>query len=176
MAKQKKCKQCGKLYSPIYSSIQPVCSYICALKFNEKKEIDKRVKEFKVESQKLSEVESIARRIFQQWVRLRDAKLPCISCGRTESPQWDGSHYLSAELYSGMIFNEMNCNKACVYCNRIHYGALVGYRKGMIEKYGQLAVEGLEELGEANRVHKYERQELREIAQKYKLKIKNKEY
>jgi hypothetical protein len=46
----------------------------------------------------------------------------------------------------------------------------------MIEKYGQLAVEGLEELGETNRVHKYERQELREIAQKYKLKIKNKEY
>lgn len=168
--KSKICKVCGKEFKPM--RITPVCSYVCALKFNDEKEVNKRIKEYKVSSQKLSELESIARKVFQQWIRKRDENQPCISCGKDETAQWDAGHYFSAELYSGLIFDEMNVNKQCVYCNRNNYGNLLNYRKGMIKKYGELAVEGFEEQADQHRQFKYTREMYLEIIKTYKQKIK----
>jgi predicted Zn-dependent peptidase len=169
--KTRKCKVCERDFTPM-NSLQQVCNYICALKFNDKKEIEKRIKQMKSDVQSVQDVEKIARTVFQQWIRKRDEKLPCISCGKTETKQWDAGHFYSAEQFSGLIFNEMNCNKQCCYCNRNLYGNQLEYRKGMIAKYGSLAVEGLEELSINARVHKFTKDELKAIAQKYKQKLK----
>ena len=172
MAKRVKtriCAICSKEFIPL--RITQVCSYICALKWNDKKEVDKRVKQLKIEVQSVKDLEVIARRVFQKWVRLRDAKDPCISCG-TIYAKWDGGHYYKAELYSGLIFDEMNCNKQCAHCNGPHMHAnLIGYRKGLVEKYGALAVEGLEEIADSKRFYKFTKQELKDIIAKYKTKI-----
>lgn len=170
--KPKQCKVCEKPFIPTFSTLQVVCGIPCSRKFNEEKEIKKRVKQMKVESQKLSDLESVARVIFQKYIRERDKKDKCISCNRTETEQWDGSHLFSAEQYSGVIFNEMNVNKACVFCNRNLYGNLLEYRKGFILKYGEQAYNDLEKLANETRTYKFQRSELIDIANKYKIKLK----
>lgn len=170
--KLRSCKQCGNSFMPM-NSLQPVCSPACALKFNSEKEVEKRVKEMRAESKKLSFYEDMARKIFQTWVRKRDEHLPCISCGKIHAQQWDGSHYLKAEIYSGVIFHPMNCNKACSYCNLHLEGNLIPYRVGLIKKYGEASVLELENKANETRQYKFTRDELIEIANTYKAKLKN---
>ena len=122
---------------------------------------------------KLSVYEGLARTVFQQWIRKRDEHLACISCGTFTTEQWDGSHYLSAEQYSGVIFNDLNVHKACCYCNRNLHGNPIAYRKGLVLKIGEDKVNELEVLANQTRQYKWDRQELIDITAKYKLKIKN---
>jgi len=82
----------------------------------------------------LSEYEEEAKKSFQKWVRLRDAEFNCISCNGNDKDLWDGGHYFKAELFSGLIFNEMNCHKQCRKCNRFLNGNELQYRFGLILK------------------------------------------
>ena len=170
--KPKKCKVCAKEFYP-FNSLQQVCDYKCALIFNSPKEIDKRYKQIKEDAQPIQFYEDTAKSVFQLFIRLRDENLPCISCGTTESKQWDGGHYFKAELYSGLIFNEINCNKQCCYCNRNLHANLIGYRKGLVKKYGEYAIQALEETADEKRVYKFTKFELLEIKKHYQQKIKN---
>ena len=104
---------------------------------------------------------------------MRDAKLPCISCGATTSSVWDAGHYKKAELYSGVIFNELNTNKQCGKCNRYLGGNELNYRVGLIAKIGIERVLELEELAESTRVKKYSDLELLEIRTRFAHKIKS---
>jgi len=166
--KEKSCIECGRKYFP-FTSLHTFCSSPCMFKFNSEKEVKKRFKEIK-SSVSFEKIKAKAKRIFQAWTRKRDENLPCISCGRTNTKQWDGGHYFKAELYSGLIFFEMNVNKQCVYCNRDLDGNLINYRIGLVKKYGSYAVEGLEEIAASKKQYKYSRTELEEIINKYKLK------
>jgi hypothetical protein len=168
--------ECGKLFVP-QRPFQVTCSIACARKYNEEKEVKKRVKQMESSLTKLSYYEQMAKQVFQKWVRLRDEKEGCISCYRKHSEQFDGGHYMKAEIYSGVIFNEMNVNKQCCYCNGPHmHGNLVEYRKGLVNKYGEEKVQELEVLANQTRNYKYTREELKEITIKYKTKIKNKDF
>lgn len=169
--KLKKCKQCGKEFKQ-NNSLHVICSSPCYFKWADKTEVEKRVKQFKANVQKLSDIEAIAKTVFQKWVRKRDEHLPCISCGK-ESAKWDGGHFKKAEIYSGVIFNEMNVNKQCSHCNQWLNGNEGAYRIGLVERYGSLAVEGLEELANETRQYKFTKSELEEIISKYRLKLKN---
>jgi len=120
----------------------------------------------------LSEHEAEAKKSFQKWVRLRDAEFNCISCNCNDKDLWDGGHYFKAELFSGLIFNEMNCHKQCRKCNRFLNGNELQYRFGLIERYGIDFVTELENISAENRVYKYTKSELIEIKKKYDLKIK----
>jgi NinG protein len=169
--KFKICKQCGQPFKP-FNSLQPVCSPKCAVDFNSKKEVDKRVKVMRKESKSLSELKALARQVFQTWVRMRDKDLPCISSGVTTCTQWDASHYFKAEVFTGLIFEPMNCNKQRSYDNQYLDGNLIEYRKGMIAKYGEAAVESLEARANLSRVKKYTREHYQEIISVYRSKIK----
>jgi len=120
----------------------------------------------------LSEYEAEAKKSFQKFIRLRDDELNCISCGTSKAKIWHGSHFYSANLYSGLIFNENNVHKSCDYCNVFLHGNLLEYRKGLIERYGLKYVEQLESLASENRVYKYTKDELINIKKKYDAKIK----
>lgn len=170
--KKKPCKQCGEMFLP-FNYLTPVCSPKCAVAFNSKKEVDKRVKQMRKEVQSLNELKAIARSVFQKYIRMRDQKLPCISCDKTEAKQWDGSHFFKAEIFTGLIFDEDNCNKSCSHCNQYLDGNLIIYRKGLIKKIGEQRVLELEEKANASRLYKFTKEELREIAQVYKSKIKD---
>ena len=156
-----------------YKSTDKFCSRNCYLADFANKELNKNIKEMAVNIAKLSTLESLAKKQIQKWVRLRDKDLPCISCGTSYTQQWDGGHYLKAEIYSGVIFNPMNINKQCCNCNDHLQGNVIDYRKGMIIKYGEANLIALEELGNKTRKYTFTREELIDITNKYKLKIKN---
>lgn len=173
--KEKICRndKCGKKFKPIYNSTQITCSYKCALEYNKPEQVKRRFDQIKNDAQPISYYEKKARAVFQIFIRLRDKLLPCISCGRTESKQFDGGHYFKAELYTGLIFNELNCNKQCCYCNRDLHGNLIDYRIGLVKKYGEFKVKELEASADQHRIYKFTKFELLEIEKHYKQKIKN---
>ena len=171
-----KCAFCKKQFTQFNSTIS-VCGYQCAIewgKLHPKKTSIKRVNsEIKSEAkQKLKTQAQLRNPIklhFQKWVRMRDIKEPCISCGINEA-KWDGGHYLKAEIYSGVIFDERNVNKQCSYCNQYLDGNTAAYRQGLIKKIGLEEVEALEDLANETRTKKWTIEELQQIKTKYKIK------
>lgn len=178
--KPKKCKwsKCGKLFEP-QRPLQQVCNYVCATgyaqekqKDKEKRQLDLKVQLMKIGLKKLSEYEAEARKEFQTFVRLRDKNYPCISCGCKVAKQWHGGHYLKAELFTSLIFNEDNCHKQCSRCNDLFSGNELEYRDGLIKRYGLKFVLDLESLKSSSRQYKFTKQELIEIKEKYKKLVK----
>lgn len=138
-----------------------------------KKESQKEKKEFKEKNKTLPQLEAEARMWFQRWVRLRDKDLPCISCGSTKDKRYDGGHWWKAEIYSGLIFHVDNCHKQCSRpCNKDLAGDPANYRIGLVKRIGEERVKWLEENKDRLRNYKYTRQELIDIAEAYKQKIK----
>jgi len=138
-------------------------------KAEKKKDKDQREK-----LKTLSDYESDAKKSFQKFIRLRDAELPCISCGTTRDVQYAGGHYFEAGKYSALMFDERNCHKQCnKYCNMGKSGNLLEYRKGLIRRFGIAFVDQLESESDGKRDYKYTRAELIEIKKKYDLLNKN---
>lgn len=169
----KRCKICGKDFNQ-FRTTQQVCSTNCALKMAKQKQKVKRIEkkealeQIKTKSQKIQD----ARRIFQLYIRQRDKDLPCISCGTMTSKAWDAGHYLKAELYTGLIFNEDNCHKQCRKCNRYLGGNELEYRIGLIKRIGADRVEELERRRNQLRLYKYSDEELKALTLKFKAKKK----
>lgn len=172
-----RCKHCKIKFTPRFFC-QKYCmdELKCIKAFNDElkeKKINEKVKSFKENLKKLSEYEAEARKEFQAFIRLRDKNENCISCNCSTAVQWDGGHYLKAELFSGLIFNEDNCFKQCSRCNDIFSGNELEYRDGLIKRKGLQFVLNLESIKNSSRVYKYTKEELIEIKEKYKKKIKN---
>lgn len=130
--------------------------------------------ELKESLKSISAVINDVKKVFQHYVRLRDKDKPCISCGNKNPADWCGSHFFPAGVYSGLIFDERNCHGACnSYCNMYLSGNLVNYRIGLIERYGEEYVLKLEQDSLNLKQYKYTREELKEIKEKYKQKIKD---
>jgi len=179
-----RCIHCNIKFKPKYF-LQKFClvdacvdaSIKYALNFNSEKEIKKRVEKMKVEVEGTNLLEKASRKIFQQWIRERDKYLPCISCGKTDIQlgpnSFDAGHFFSAERFSGLIFEETNVHKQCKGCNGVNmHGNLAEYRKGLVARYGEDYIWELESISNENRVYKYQRSELIDIANKYKMKLK----
>lgn len=109
-----------------------------------------------------------ARQVFQKWIRNRDKDKPCISCGTPFMDKVDAGHYKKAEIYTNVIFDEINTNSQCVQCNQYLHGNEVEYRKGLINRYGIEVVEALEERAKKG-VYRYSIDELKNIIDKYGL-------
>jgi len=177
--KSKSCKVCSLKFVPA-RPLQQVCSASCAYKFNSEKEIKKRTKQYKDNIKEspegIAKLKVIAKRVFQMWCRFRDANDSCISCKTKTTQQWDGGHYAKAEIYSGLIFEEVNVNKQCCNCNDHLDANLIQYRKGLVLKYGNDIVERLETSMDSLREYKFTRSELLDIIAYYKQKIKNNDF
>ncbi len=130
----------------------------------EKKQIKAKKDKLKTYSQKVQD----ARAVFQKWIRNRDKDKPCISCD-TIVGTFHAGHFLKAELYSGLIFNEDNCHKQCVKCNYYKNGNEIDYRLRLIDKIGIERVERLESSKNDTRLYKYSDAELEELKTKYRI-------
>lgn len=130
------------------------------------KEADDKIRE---KLKTLGKFEAEAKTEFQKYIRKRDAELPCISCGTPQTDLWDGGHYKKAEIYSGVIFDEMNCHKQCRKCNRFLGGNELNYREGLIVRYGEAYVLEIEQRAVQLRNYKYNKDQLKEIREKYRL-------
>lgn len=165
----KKCKQCKAYFSPI-NSLQLVCSYQCALKFNSKKEVNKRIKDLKKVVKTKSDYVNTLQVIFNTYIRLRDKGKTCISCRKRLTENYDAGHYYTVKNYSFLRFNEDNVHGQCGKCNQYLHGNLIEYSKKLKLRIGEKRFSELEE----NR-HKellLSKEEIQQLISKYKLKIK----
>ena len=177
--KQKTCKACGGKFKPSFNSTQVVCSPKCALAHapanqqKARKAIDQRERrEIKVRKEKLkSRADHLkeAQVVVNQYIRLRDADLPCVSCGRFHDGQWHAGHFRSAGGHPELRFEPLNIWRQCAPCNTHKSGDLVNYRAELVRRIGAEKVEWLEGPHEAKR---YTIEDLKAIKAEYRAKIK----
>lgn len=170
--KPKKCaySKCKQPFTPKYSTLEKCCCkyHEIMFKIESCKNNNKNEKNLSY-TQKRNEVKILA----QKNARLRDAGMGCISCGTKIARQWHGGHLFKAEIFTGVILNEYNINIQCDTCNIELDGNFEGYKKGFIERYGQEKFNELETEANATRNKKWSYQELEDILEYYKKKIKN---
>lgn len=179
-----KCKICGTQLVNRRSSLQVVCSPDCAKKYAEKKRITKEHKEYKDAKERLKTTgDWIAdvQTVFNKYIRLRDAALPCISCGRTEvewtrGGQWDCGHYHSVGSHSELRFHSDNAAKQCKKCNggagkyaKKNFTVSQEYR---IELVNRIGIERVDWLDGPHKPTHYNINDLKILKKWYQRKIK----
>lgn len=107
-----------------------------------------------------------------EYVRLRDARLPCISCDSMPNDsdlmtgsRWDAGHYRSVGACPELRFEPLNIHRQCVKCNRNLSGNAVEYRIRLVQRIGAEKVAWLEGLHPAC---KYTVDEIKAIKAEYR--------
>jgi len=136
---------------------------------------ENRTCDVKKKVRRISEKGLIAKldKVFSLFIRQRDSKdgvFKCISCGKPKPYRLaDNGHYINRANMTTR-YDEVNCNAQCSYCNRFREGNAQGYRKGLIKKYGELAVDILEM--KKHNTSKISSVELQILIDVYKAKLK----
>jgi hypothetical protein len=148
------CKHCKAKSAPLKINLHSFCDYDCATayaksaqdKARAKKQAESRrqdrekLKSLKTRSEWLKD----AQKVFNQYIRMRDDKLPCVSCGRFHQGQWHAGHYLSVGAHPELRFEPLNVWRQCQPCNAHLSGNQINYRKELISRIGAEKVEWLE--------------------------------
>ena len=185
--KPKRCKQCGTEFVPMRSTAI-ACSYRCAKAWvdarSEKlakqreqiaKKIDRQLTKERKEALKTrNDWIKETQVAFNAYIRERDKDQTCICCGKPLGESklgggFDCGHYRSTGSAPHLRFNEDNAHGQTKFCNRYRAGNAVDYRLGLIKRIGLERVEALEA---DNEPRKWTIDELKELKQKYKLKLK----
>jgi hypothetical protein len=171
----KSCEVCEQPFIVLRMS-QKVCGPKCAIKLAKslKAKGKRELRERKAALKRIPELIQEAQRAFNAFIRERDRGQPCICCGRSLGEgdvggAFDAGHYRSTGSAPHLRFDERNCHAQKKACNRYGAGRAVDYRVGLIGRIGLAAVEALES---DNRVHKWTREELIQIKQEYREKLK----
>lgn len=177
----KPCKICRQPSRPFKTTCSLDCEAELGLRLLEKskraeaKQVRAVDKERKEKLKRLSDWIADAQIIFNKYIRVRDAGLPCICCGRFPNYKFgvggdfDAGHYRSRGSAGHLRFNEDNCHAQLKQCNRWGSGRAVDYRIGLIQRIGLVRVEALES---NNAPHKWSIEEMKEIIVTYKSKLK----
>lgn len=161
-AVKRRCCHCRKQIASedaLISHLKAFCDYTCLKEFtakNAEKIADKVRKEQrksdKIKKEKLKtkgEWTKEAQKAFNAYVRWRDRREPCISCGNFTADHsvggnWDAGHYRSTGSAPHLRFHLWNCHKQCVKCNRYLSGNVADYRVALVWKLGHERLEALE--------------------------------
>lgn len=111
---------------------------------------------------------------FNAYIRARDRLKTCICCGRPLASDavgggFDCGHYRSVGSAPHMRFNEDNAHGQTKQCNRYGAGRAVDYRIGLIMRLG---IERVEAIESNNETAKWTIDDLKQIKEKYKRKLK----
>lgn len=174
-----KCKYCKSSPVDIKINLHSFCSMDCAVNYaksaqerkkksesskrmSEAKKRDKAIKErLKTRGEWLRELQVI----FNKYIRLRDARLPCVSCGRFHEGQWHAGHYLSVGAHPELRFEPLNVWRQCQPCNAHLSGNQINYRKELVRRIGIEKVEWLESKHEPLKLTIEEIKELKKVYQ-----------
>jgi hypothetical protein len=165
---------------------QAVCSPACALidaprhQERARKSLDQvERREIKVRKERLkSRADHLreAQAAVNEFVRLRDAHLPCISCDSLPNDQdlitgsrWDAGHYRSVGACPELRFEPLNIHRQCVKCNRNLSGNSVEYRARLVLRIGADQVAWIEGPHEPR---KYTVEEIKAIKAEYRAKTR----
>lgn len=181
-----RCPQCKGKMEP-GQRIHPECieGYALAQEEKAKRKADKQaraatkaekadIRKRKDAIKTLPQLKAEAQAAFNAYIRARDAHQPCICCGLPLSSgdvggAYDCGHYRSVGSAPHLRYDERNAHAQRKQCNRWGAGRAVDYRIGLIARIGLEAVEALES---DNTTHKWTREELTAIRDKYRAKLK----
>lgn len=181
--KPKTCRAvgCNAEFIP-HTSTQKVCSMGCAMKYTKDEKERKALQENRKRKQALktrSDYLKDAQRAFNTFIRTRDAMEPCISCGcqveQKRGGTYDAGHFFSIGAHPAMRFDERNCHKQCVKCNRDLSGNVHNYRLALIDKLGQEEFDRFEQEAYQSEPKKYSIDDLKEIIKTYRAKAREAE-
>ena len=165
---------------------QAVCSPACALATKdvnqqkarkslaqvERREIKVRKEKLKSRADHLREAQAAV----NEFIRLRDGHLPCISCDSQPNDhdlmtgsRWDAGHYRSVGACPELRFEPLNIHRQCVRCNRNLSGNAVEYRIRLVLRIGAEKVDWLEGPHPAR---KYTVEEIKAIKADYRAKTR----
>ena len=152
--KARVCQNCKCKFTPDLPGAL-VCSEPCAIAYavsvNGKARKVAQVRERRETKDKLAKLKSNAtlaaeaQAVVNKYVRLRDARLGCVSCDKPASwdGQWHASHFRSVGAASGLRFHLWNIHKACSVCNNHLSGNIANYAPRSVERIGADKVDWL---------------------------------
>lgn len=175
--KPKKCRKCGEVFTPTYSTAQVCCSPGCAMAYSKAKDVKIVAKEWSKEKKERkeaimshSEWLKILQAVFNAYIRERDKGRECVSCG-CKVDKGHASHMFSVGSHPNMRFNEDNVHLSCIECNLHKHGFLIGYMLRLPDRIGKERFDKLIEDSKKT-VLKLSIPEIKEMIQKYKLLTK----
>jgi len=151
-AKKKPCPACQKRRDANFFDPRARICVIC-----------KELKKKSVVKVSLPELKRQAQKYFNAYIRRRDEKLGCISCGKKID---HAGHYIAHGAHGALRYDEDNVHGQCQNCNVWLHGNLLEYRLNLIKKIGPERVDALE--FHRHDVKRWSREELEEIIKKYK--------
>lgn len=167
-----RCKHCKDKFEPIRFlqkyCLEPECVKVWVDKEKQKQWKAKKTR-LKKELMSLQDWLKLAQMTFNKYIRHRDKGLNCISCGN-EPKKANAGHFYSQGGHSNVRFNEDNVHLQCEHCNSYLSGNLLNYRIGIEKRIGTARLIVLEVI--AHETKKWTIQELNEIIETYKRKLK----
>ena len=110
---------------------------------------------------------------FNRYIRMRDAGLPCISCGCNHFEH--ATHFFPVRGNACVRFDEDNVHGGCINCNKYLDGNQYEYGQRLPDRIGQERFDALMDRiykGQADTSFKWQRHEVLEIIERYKEKCK----
>jgi hypothetical protein len=186
--KTKTCAICKTKFAPFLSTTK-VCSIECAIVHGKKKTEKQEKERAKIERAQVRKAKEAikprakwlkeAQKLFNEYIKLRDANLPCISCGRyvLDTGGWDCGHFKTVGSSPHLRFVEDNAHKQCSSCNRgsEHYikkreRVASAYEKNLRARIGDERVDAVKNDNEARH---YTIDDIKQIKETYKQKVKD---
>lgn len=168
-----KCSVCRQPFQK-RSLMHRTCSPECAIeqvKLDKAKKARKEHKEAKAKARSRRDWLKLAEGVMNQYVRLRDSKLGCVSCDKpsTWQGQWHCSHFRSVGAASAIRYNLWNMHKSCSVCNKWLSGNVSEYEPRLRAKIGDEKVDWLKS---QNQPVTYSIEYLQRLIKVFKKKIK----
>ena len=133
------------------------------------KDWKKTKSKMKAELMTLQDYIKLAQITFNKYIRLRDKGNVCISCQKPPKKE-NAGHFYNANNHYNVRFDENNVHLQCEHCNTFLSGNLINYRENLLKKIGAEEFNVLE--GKSKVTRKFTKEELKEIINTYKKKIK----
>lgn len=167
-----RCKNCKTKFEP-KTFLQKYCNNEeCIRVFVEeaKSKAWKKTKaKMKADLMTLQDYIKLAQITFNKYIRLRDKGNVCISCQKPPKKE-NAGHFFNANNHYNVRFDERNVHLQCEHCNTFLSGNLINYGENLLKKIGKGEFNLLCE--EANKTRKFTIEEVKEIIDIYKKKIK----
>ena len=170
---RKKCRNCKEYFRPErtlqHYCLEPECVKAW-IKSEKEKEWKLKKKKLKEDLKTSQDWMNEAQKVFNKYIRLRDKDKPCISCGNPKPKKVNAGHFYSSGGHKFLTFDESNVHLQCEHCNSFLSGNLHDYRKNIVQRIGLCELQRLDR--EAQKTAKYTVEELKELINTYKGKIK----
>ncbi len=167
-----RCKNCKEKFEPVRFNAKYCMNEECVrvwVETEKQKQWKAKKTRLKKELMSLQDWLKLAQMTFNKYIRHRDKGLNCISCDKP-AKKANAGHFYSQGGHSNVRFHEDNVHLQCEHCNSYLSGNLLNYRIGIEKRIGTARLIVLEVI--AHETKKWTVQELNEIIETYKRKLK----